>query len=61
MTTSGSRDAVITDGIHIGKGAVIAAGAVVTRDVAPHTLVGGCRSRVTKIDGTRYSADRKIF
>lgn len=34
-------NAVILDGVHIGKGAVIAAGAVVTGNVAPNTIVGG--------------------
>jgi maltose O-acetyltransferase len=33
--------AIILPGVHIGKGAVIAAGAVVTKDVAPYTVVGG--------------------
>lgn len=33
--------AVLLPGIRIGKGAVIAAGAVVTKDVPPMTLVGG--------------------
>lgn len=28
-------------GVHIGEGAVVAAGAIVTRDVAPFTVVGG--------------------
>ncbi len=32
---------VILPGITIGKGAVVAAGAVVTKDVAPYTIVGG--------------------
>lgn len=31
----------ILPGVHIGKGAVIASGAVVTKDVAPYTVVGG--------------------
>lgn len=31
----------ILPGVHIGKGAVIASGAVVTRDVEPYSLVGG--------------------
>lgn len=31
----------ILKGVHIGKGAVIAAGSVVTKDVAPYTLVAG--------------------
>ena len=33
--------AIILKGVYIGKGAVIAAGSVVTKDVAPWTLVGG--------------------
>jgi maltose O-acetyltransferase len=33
--------AIILPGVHIGKGAVVAAGAVVTKDVAPLTIVGG--------------------
>ena len=31
----------ILPGVHIGKGAVVASGAVVTRDVEPYSLVGG--------------------
>ncbi|WP_370630610.1 DapH/DapD/GlmU-related protein [Mucilaginibacter sp. 21P] len=33
--------AIILPGVTIGRGAVVAAGAVVTRDVAPYTVVGG--------------------
>ena len=31
----------ILPGVHIGEGAVVASGAVVTKDVAPYTVVGG--------------------
>src|SRR3989344_3368043 len=32
---------MILPGVHIGKGAVVASGAVVTKDVEPYTVVGG--------------------
>jgi maltose O-acetyltransferase len=37
--------ALVLPGVTIGEGAVVAAGAVVTRDVAPFTLVGGNPAR----------------
>jgi len=40
-----SSHAIVLPGVTIGEGAVVAAGAVVTKDVPPYTLVGGNPAR----------------
>lgn len=41
-------DAILMAGITVGDGAVIAAGAVVTKDVAPYSIVGGVPAKEIK-------------
>lgn len=49
---------VILSGVKIGKGAIIAAGSVVTKDVAPFAIVGGAPAKFIKY---RLSEDLKIL
>lgn len=44
----GSR-CIILPGVTIGEGAVVAAGAVVTKDVAPYTIVGGIPAKQVSV------------
>lgn len=39
---------IILPGVTIGEGSVVAAGAVVTKDVPPHCLVGGVPAKIIK-------------
>ena len=48
--------ATIMSGVHIGQGAVVAAGAVVTKDVPPYAIVGGVPAKVIK-----YRFDEEII
>lgn len=40
--------ATIMSGVHIGQGAVVAAGAVVTKDVPPYAIVGGVPAKLIR-------------
>jgi phosphonate metabolism protein (transferase hexapeptide repeat family) len=46
--------AIIKPEITVGIGAIVAAGAVVTKDIAPFTIVAGCPAKVIR---TRFSDD----
>lgn len=47
-------NAIVKKGVHVGTGAVIASGAVVTKDVEPYAIVGGCPAKVIRY---RFSED----
>jgi acetyltransferase-like isoleucine patch superfamily enzyme len=49
---------LLMDGIEIGDGAIVAAGAVVTKDVEPYSIVGGVPA---KIIGKRFSEEQIEF
>ncbi len=51
----GDRVTILAGCRHIGNGAVIAAGAVVTRDVAPYTIVAGVPAKPLRL---RFEPDR---
>jgi len=48
---------VITPGVTINRGAIVAAGSVVTRDVPPYAVVAGCPAQVKKF---RWDVDNIV-
>jgi chloramphenicol O-acetyltransferase type B len=50
------HSALIKQGVHVGHGAVVAMGAVVTKDVAPYSIVGGNPARLI-----RYRFNQEII
>jgi acetyltransferase-like isoleucine patch superfamily enzyme len=52
---------VVTDGVRVGKRAVVAAGAVVTKDVPEHTVVAGVPAKpIRTVDGT-MQMEKEIY
>lgn len=43
--------------MHVGRGAVIAAGALVIKDVLPYTIVGGVPAKIINI---RFTAEQVL-
>jgi len=50
--------AIVLPGVQIGNGAVVAAGAVVTRDVEPYIIVAGVPAKAIKRRFDREIAER---
>jgi acetyltransferase-like isoleucine patch superfamily enzyme len=53
--------ALICPGVTIGEGAIVAAGAVVTKNVAPYTIVGGNPARFIKNRSTNLRYKTRYF
>jgi acetyltransferase-like isoleucine patch superfamily enzyme len=52
-------NATLLPGVRIGKGALVAAGAIVTRDVPGHTLAIGTPARIKKLPGKVIDSEQK--
>ncbi|MGE6754758.1 CatB-related O-acetyltransferase [Rossellomorea sp. NPDC071047] len=53
-------NAIILDGVKIGNGAIIAAGAIVTKDVSAYSIVGGTPAKVLKYRFSNEVVERII-
>lgn len=52
--------AILLPGVRIGRGSIVAAGAVVTKDVEPYTVVGGVPAVIIKNRRSKEENDKKI-
>lgn len=51
------QGSTVLEGVKIGRGAIIAAGSVVTRDVPPYSIVGGIPAKLIRM---RFDADEAV-
>jgi tetrahydrodipicolinate N-acetyltransferase len=54
-------NAVVLEGVKIGKGSVVAAGAIVTKDVPPYTVVAGMPAKVIKAIDDKTKSKTEIM
>jgi len=53
-------NSIILKGVTIGRGAVVAAGSVVTRDVKPYSIVGGVPAKIIKMSFNEADLEEHI-
>lgn len=51
-------NAIILKGVHIGKGAIVGAGAVVNKDIPPYACVGGVPAKIIKYRFSKEEQNR---
>jgi len=54
-------NAVVLEGVRVGKGSVVAAGAIVTQDVPEGVVVGGVPARVLKVKDAKTMKNTEII
>ncbi|AOY76362.1 2,3,4,5-tetrahydropyridine-2,6-dicarboxylate N-acetyltransferase [Clostridium formicaceticum] len=54
-------NAVVLEGVKVGKGAVVAAGSVVTKDVPPNTVVAGTPAKIIKTKDAKTADKVKLL
>lgn len=53
-------NSVILSGVHIGRGAIVAAGAIVTKNVPPYAIVGGAPARLIKMRDPNQPVEQSL-
>ena len=54
-------NAVILEGVRVGKGAIVAAGAIVTKDVPAGAVVAGTPAKVIKQSADVQDGKKKLY
>jgi tetrahydrodipicolinate N-succinyltransferase len=54
-------NAVVLEGVRVGKGSVVAAGAIVTEDVPPGVVVAGAPARIIKQKDAKTEGKTQIM
>ncbi|MFB7642695.1 DapH/DapD/GlmU-related protein, partial [Peribacillus butanolivorans] len=54
-------NAVVLEGVKIGQGSVVAAGAIVTKDVPPYSVAAGIPAKVIKLIDEKTKSKTEIM